>query len=94
MIQLSVDEAGEAFVRLPTGTVDGAAQRVRGRLQCLHDRRTRRVRLATLAELHVAGILELVPALPFERFTFELGEADAADGTRRSRQARVDDVAG
>src|SRR5262249_59034796 len=63
-----------------------------GCLQCFHDGWVRRVRLAVFAELHVAGVLELAPAAA-ERLALQLGEPDAAERTRRARQAEIDDVA-
>ena len=65
---------------------------MRGLLQRVDDGRIRRVRLATLAELHVPRVLELACAPPLKDLSLELGEADARDGARSPGQAEVDDV--
>src|SRR5690348_12968245 len=67
----TVDELGEASVLLPAGTVDCAPERVSSCLQRLHDCWARRVRLAALAELHVARVLELRPETA-ERLALQL----------------------
>ena len=63
-------------------------------LEGVHNVGIRRVRLAAVAELHVAGVLELGALTAREHLALELCEADTADRARRSRQAAVDDVAG
>src|SRR6266511_3773509 len=74
--------------------LEQVAERVRsgGFLQRLHDGGTRRVRLAALAELHVAGVLELRRLATLNELAFELGEADAADRARCTGETGLDDV--
>src|SRR5207253_4802118 len=91
-----VDELGEPRVVVPAVTRHGLPERVRGslvrglhrRLQRLEHVRVRLVRLAALAELHVARILEPRPLRgpglgAAERLGLELGETDPSDGGRR-----------
>ena len=70
--------------------VVGPVAALRGRLQRVDDRRRRGVRLAALAPLHVAGILERGRVGARERLLLELLEADAAERRRRSGEAQLD----
>jgi hypothetical protein len=81
----AVDELGKAVVVT-------AAESVRSFLQGVDDGWTRRMRLSALAELDVAGVVELRAAAPLEEFALELGEPDASDRAGRSGQAEVDHV--
>ena len=81
----AVDEVGEPLVV-------ATPECMRGLLQRVDDGRARRVRLAALAELHVARVLERACALPLEDLPLELGESDAPDDARSPGQAEVDDV--
>src|SRR6266511_5218929 len=89
-----VHQCRETLVERPAAAVHGFAERVRsgGFLQRLHDGGTRRVRLAALAELHVAGVLELRRLATLNELAFELGEADAADRARCTGETGLDDV--
>ena len=92
-----VDERGEALVEIPAAVRHGLAQVVRrpDLVDRRDDVRRDRVRLAALAELHVAGVLELGARLrgrvqAGEPFGLELGEADPAEVRGRARECELD----